>query len=50
MNCFDNSGMDLEPGRKSKKKASSAVIWYSTSDNRRLIALGCHSDTLCFIT
>jgi len=26
MNCLESSGMALEPGRKSKKKASSAVI------------------------
>ena len=26
MNCLDSWGMDFEPGRKSKKKASSAVM------------------------
>ena len=26
MNCLESSGMDFEPGRKSKKKASSAVM------------------------
>jgi len=26
INCLDSSGMAFEPGRKSKKKASSAVM------------------------